>query len=144
MPAKKTIFMGTTTVEAVKTVGEISAALVRAGARDVSTQFEQGKIVAMRFSVVVAHGPLVWFKLPCRTEKLLSKLRGDRAQAERVAWRQVLRWVEAQLAMAESGLVYVHEVFMPYMERIDPESGNAVTMFEAWQASTVKALGAGK
>jgi hypothetical protein len=37
------------------------------------------------------------------------------AQAKRVAWRQILRWVEAQLALTETKMAKLHEVFMPYL-----------------------------
>ena len=36
-------------------------------------------------------------------------------QAKRIAWRQILRWVEAQLALVETGMVKIQEVFIPYM-----------------------------
>jgi hypothetical protein len=42
-----------------------------------------------------------------------------REQAERVAWRQLLRWVQAQLAMIDVGMVKTHEVFMPYIQHPD-------------------------
>lgn len=56
-------------------------------------------------------------------------------QTERTAWRQVLRWVEAQLSMIEIGMVQTHEVFQPYA--LIP--GTEKTMFEAWE-SQMKAL----
>lgn len=38
-----------------------------------------------------------------------------RAQAERTAWRIVLSWVEAQIAIVESGMVSMEEVFLLYL-----------------------------
>lgn len=38
------------------------------------------------------------------------------AQAKRIAWRQILRWVEAQMAFVETGMVKMEEVFMPYIQ----------------------------
>ena len=61
----------------------------------------------------------------------MKLLRGDRAQAERTAWRQVLRWVEAQMAMIEAGMTQTHEVFMPYA--VIPGSDDK-TMFQAWES----------
>ena len=73
------------------------------------------------------------FALPVRVEPVFAILNGrrpkenwrrgnrqefaakDREQAERVAWRQLLRWIQAQLAMIDTGMVATHEVFMPYV-----------------------------
>src|ERR1039458_6782482 len=38
----------------------------------------------------------------------------DQERAERIAWRQLLRWVEAQLAMVDLGMAQDAEVFMAY------------------------------
>jgi hypothetical protein len=76
--------------------------------------------LAFRFNV---DGQLIPFRLPCRwraVEKLLRAKRRPRkgdtydAWARRVAWRQILRWVEAQIAMIETGMVKLEEVFLPY------------------------------
>lgn len=39
----------------------------------------------------------------------------DREQARRVAWRQLYRWVQAQVALIQTGMVKTQEVFMPYL-----------------------------
>ena len=52
-----------------------------------------------------------------------------RAQAERVGWRQLLRWVQAQLAMIEVGMAQRAEVFMPYIQQADGR-----TFFEYFEA----------
>jgi hypothetical protein len=36
-------------------------------------------------------------------------------QAYRVAWRNILDWVQAQMALLEIGMVEMEEVFLPYM-----------------------------
>jgi len=33
-----------------------------------------------------------------------------------VAWRQILRWIEAQLALVDTEMVQIQEVFMPYLQ----------------------------
>jgi hypothetical protein len=68
------------------------------------------------------------FVLPCRWEAVHTTLvnrmrrlpRQSRKeeyvlQAKRVAWRQILRWVQAQLALVETDMVRIEEVFMPYL-----------------------------
>lgn len=36
-------------------------------------------------------------------------------QARRVAWRILKDWIEAQIALLESGMVEMEEIFLPYM-----------------------------
>ena len=59
-------------------------------------------------------------KLPANIDavhKVLSnqKVKCDREQAERVAWRILKDWVEAQMAILESEMVQMDEIFLPYM-----------------------------
>ena len=44
-----------------------------------------------------------------------QKVNCDKAQAARVAWRIVKDWVEAQMAILESEMVDMDEIFLPYM-----------------------------
>src|SRR6266478_5746936 len=37
-------------------------------------------------------------------------------QAYRVAWRNILDWVQAQMALLEIGMAKIEEVFLPYMQ----------------------------
>lgn len=130
--SKYTIYMGTTTVAANQTIGEISAVLIKHGARQIVTDYAaNGRVEAVRFSLVIGGFPQpISFRLPCRTEKLVKMMRNDWAQAERTGWRQVLRWVQAQMAMIEVGMVRTEEVFLPYA--LIPGSDN--TLFQAWES----------
>jgi hypothetical protein len=63
-------------------------------------------------------------------EGLISHKRGRENtygydQAYRVAWRTILDWVQAQMALLEIGMAKMEEVFLPYMQ--DREG---VTFFE--------------
>ena len=40
---------------------------------------------------------------------------GRMEQAQRVAWRILKDWIESQIALMESGMVCMEEVFLPYM-----------------------------
>jgi len=62
--------------------------------------------------------------LPIRWQPVLNAMNNDRytpnslcneSQARRVAWRQILRWVQAQIALIETGMVELKEVFLPYI-----------------------------
>jgi len=57
-----------------------------------------------------------------------QKVKCDREQAERVAWRIVKDWVEAQMAILESEMVQMDEIFLPYMV-----NNNGQTFFEAYR-----------
>jgi len=123
--------METTEIPVQKTAGDILSLLERAGATQVSLDYQGGKIVGMWFTYPV-DGHAVPFRLPVRTEPIFKIINGrrtpdtwkqynrnamaatDRDQAERVAWRQLLRWTEAQIAMVETGMVKTDEVFLPY------------------------------
>ena len=132
MSKTRTLFMETTEIPVQKTAGDILSLLVRAGATQVSLDYQDGKIVGMRFTYPVDGFPVA-FRLPVRTEPVFKIINGrrtpdtwkqfnrdamaakDREQAERVAWRQLLRWIEAQIAMVETGMVKTDEVFLPYV-----------------------------
>ncbi len=57
-----------------------------------------------------------------------QKVKCDREQAERVAWRIVKDWVEAQMAILESEMVQMDEIFLPYML-----NNTGQTVFEAYR-----------
>lgn len=130
--------MGTTKIPVEKTAHEIMSVLVASGARQIATDYgERGAIRALRF-VIESQGVPIAFSLPVRVDPLLKHLRNDRAQAERVAWRQLLRWTQAQMAMIEVGMVRAEEVYAPYA--LDA-SGR--TLFESLFESRFKAITAG-
>lgn len=144
---KKTLFMETTQVEATKTAAEITACLVNAGARQIAMEYNGSKTPSGLAFVLVVNGFPFPFKLPVRVEPVFKIINGrrtynrisnsaqDRGQAEKVAWRQLLRWIQAQLAMIETGMVASQEVFLPYMQ---DDSGK--TVYEAFSESRFKAL----
>ncbi len=141
--ARKTVFRGTTEVEASRSVAQIIQRLVEAGARTVHQEYsEKGVVTALAFSLAI-DGVNVPFALPARVEpvfKLLKQQRKHwvnsameqkiREQAERVAWRQILAWVEAQFALIQTGMVQPSEVFMPYVRGADGR-----TLYEYFRAN---------
>jgi hypothetical protein len=89
--------------------------------------YYKGQITAVSFSMLIneKHIP---FMLPCRWKAVYDALykkktnrygehamQGRELHAKRVAWRQILKWIQAQLALVETNMVKVDEVFMPYM-----------------------------
>lgn len=129
------LHMETTKISPAKTVAQISALLGRTGfVCGIQTTYLDGEPDAVVFLVDV-QGERIPFRLPARVEPVFvylqrqrspsyraRKVEQDREQAARVAWRQILRWVQAQLALVEVGMVSVHEVFMGYAMLGDRET----------------------
>lgn len=110
----------TTKVDIFTTLGQIQGQLVRHGAKSILQEYDdKQRIVAVSFvleSPLGVHG----YRLPANAEAVLrvltkQKVKADREQAERVAWRIVKDWVEAQMAILESEMVSMEEIFLPYM-----------------------------
>lgn len=139
----KTLFMETTEIDPLKTAGEITSLLVQTGATSIMQEYKNGNIVALSFQMAVAAGTIA-YTLPVRIEPVYKQLvqrhpswdvSRCRLQAKRVAWRQLLRWVQAQLAMIDTGMVVADEVFMPYAKISDTE-----TIYERIKAENYRAL----
>lgn len=136
---KKLLFMETTGIEASRTAGEITSLLVQAGAVHIAQEYGDDKeISGLRFSLKV-RDKFWMIALPARVDPIFKIINGrrkysydrtqkadqDRQQAKRVAWRQLLRWCEAQLAMVDAGMVEAGEVFLSYAQ-----DKNGVSFFE--------------
>lgn len=123
----------TTKVNVFNTLGEIQAQLVKHGAKKIMQDYDEaGRITALAFMIDTPLGPR-GVRLPANAEAvhavlLQQKVKCDRDQAERVAWRIIKDWVEAQMAILESEMVQMDEIFLPYM--ID-RSGK--TLFQKYQ-----------
>ncbi len=149
-----TLHMETTKVSAEKTASDIMSLLVKAGVSAVHTEYKDKKVVALSFSVEIntdvdyhdTH--TVPFRLPVRTEPLFlyfqnrrdsynraDHVEWDRAKAERVAWRQIYRWIQAQLALIETDMVKFEEVFLPYVQ-----TGIDETLFQKLEAKGFKQI----
>ena len=110
----------TTKVNAAQTVGEIQGILAAHGARQIMMDYSgNGHIGSIAFTIDTPAGRQ-GFQLPARVEavhKTLTKqhVKADYDQAERVAWRIVKDWVDAQMAILESEQVSMDEIFLPYL-----------------------------
>ena len=110
----------TTKVDVYTTIGAIQGCLVKHGARKIMQDYdEDGKPQALCFAIETKFG-VRGVKLPANVEavhKVLEKqkIKCEREQAERVAWRILKDWLEAQMAILESEMVEMDEIFLPYM-----------------------------
>jgi hypothetical protein len=66
-----------------------------------------------------------------------KRFANDRHQALRVAWRIVHYWVKAQMAILETQMVKMEQIFLPYMIRSDGK-----TLFESMEKGDFKMLNA--
>ena len=123
----------TTKVDVYTTIGAIQGQLVKHGARKIMQDYDDnGNIMSLSFLIDTPAGPR-GIRLPANVEAVsrvltAQKVKHDRAQAERVAWRIVKDWVEAQMAILESQMVQIDEIFLPYMV-----NGSGQTLFEAYR-----------
>lgn len=116
----------TTSIEPEKTIAELRKCLVAHGAKGIMEEYADGQVSAISFVVPTQFGDRS-FLLPARIEAVHKTLHEQyhkrkverryttREQAARVGWRILKDWVEAQMAVIESGMTSLEEVFLPYM-----------------------------
>jgi hypothetical protein len=145
----------TTTVPAERTVAEITTLLARKGARSITQDFfDDGRHRAVSFILVVGGLP-TRFMLPVNIDGVTGAILKEkpynltrrrltrdgytqkiRAQAEWISWRILKDWLEAQMALIESGQAEAAQVFLPYAVE---QSGK--TMYELFvESNKMKAL----
>lgn len=129
----------TTSIEVHKTLGEIQKTLVTHGARKIMYDYDDnGHVLSLCFSITTSDGdkgirlpanvPAIFEVLKQQKKAGKIKTNPDYAQAERVAWRIVKDWVEAQMAILEAQMVQIDEIFLPYMI-----NKNGQTFFQAYK-----------
>ena len=123
----------TTKVDVYSTIGAIQGQLVKHGAKKIMQDYDDdGHITALAFMIDTPSGPR-GIRLPANVDAVYSvlirqKVKCDWEQAERVAWRIVKDWVEAQMAILESEMVQLDEIFLPYMTNHEGK-----TLYQAYQ-----------
>lgn len=128
----------TTTVDVFKTIAEIQKNLVKHGAKKIVQDYDDdGNIAALSFLIETPLG-IRGVRLPANADAVFDvltkqKVRCDREQAERVAWRIIKDWVEAQMAILESAMVRIDEIFLPYM--VDD---NGRTLYQAYAENRLR------
>lgn len=119
----------TTDVPVNKTVSEIHLMLADHGAKRILFDYgADNKVQAISFTIDTPSGEQA-VKLPANVDQVREVLRQQKnnpknrnrtqiddsqEQAERVAWRIVKDWLAAQLAILETEMVTVQQVFLPY------------------------------
>jgi len=129
----------TTTIGVHKTLGEIQQNLVDHGARKLMFDYDNnGHILSLSFSIATPKGDR-GVKLPANVPAIFEVLKQqkkagkiktnpDYEQAERVAWRIIKDWVEAQMAILETKMVTFEQVFLA-----EVLNNHGQTFFEVYQ-----------
>lgn len=98
----------TTKIDCYQSIGEIQGALAKHGARQIMIDYDENGNQSQAFILPAnIDGVLETFKK--------QRIKVDREQAEKTAWRNVRDWILAQMAFIESGNVEVDEIFLPYL-----------------------------
>lgn len=117
----------TTTIDAFKTVSEIEYILMKHKAKSIMKNYDGKSITGLSF-LIDTGVQMVPVRLPVKVDDCLqvlikekrnsprSNIKATREQAERVAWRILKDWVEAQMALLDIEMVKLEEIFMPYIE----------------------------
>ena len=104
----------TTTVDSLKTVSEIEYILVKHNAKSIMKNYD-GESIMECLEVLKKE----------KKNSPRSNIKATREQAERVAWRILKDWVEAQMALLDIQMVRFEEIFLPYIE-----TENGQTIYE--------------
>ena len=133
-----------TTVPAHRTVSQITEILAKAGAEQILTKYDNGRAVGVAFAIQAPHG-LANYTLPVDVTAVHQVMRRDAQprfrtpeQAERVAWRIMKDWIEAQLAIVACRMVSFDQVMLPYMA-----TASGQTVYEVYRDQQL-ALAAGE
>ena len=111
-----------TTITALKSIGEIQGILVSHGAKSILMDYNDGEPIGLSFIVETPYGDTP-FRLPANIDRVQGVLNKQRVRtsvnrdlASRVAWRILKDWVRAQMAILETEMVSIDQIFLPYME----------------------------
>lgn len=112
----------TTKVAAARSIEEIQHALVKNGATGILYEYEPGKhtVKSLRFILSINNNSVV-FSLPVEWQKFQVVMKrqnikrwNDEEYCYRVAWRCLRDWVLAQLAIYETQIVELPQIFLPF------------------------------
>ena len=114
----------TTTISVNKTIGEIQGILSKHGATAIMTEYDNGNVTGLSFKIMTPRGEL-GIRLPSNTDRVFQVLKNQRKnnnqvrdtfdQANKVAWRIIKDWIDAQMAILETEMVEMEQIFLPYV-----------------------------
>jgi hypothetical protein len=111
----------TTTVPAARSIAEVQESLVKHGAKGCMFEYDdQGRIESLKFLLEQEGNrmsfslPVEWRKFQIVIERDGIKRWEDEEYCYRVAWRCLRDWVLAQMALYETQMVTVPQIFLPF------------------------------
>lgn len=123
MPRKK-LLNYTTEISPTRTAAEIMEMLAKRGAKSVRIDYGASGIAeGLSFQIQTKTGIVLPIQLPINVGAVLQVLIRQNVkkeyqnehQAARTAWRIVKNWVEAQMAIRDTEMVTMEEIFLPYL-----------------------------
>ncbi len=129
---KQVIAFGKTEVPAEKSALQIEDMLREHGCEKIGKTFESGRIKAIYFQIATPEAAMP-FTLPVNVEAVYQLLYDEKNsssrvyyidkkmeqrlhdQSERTAWRIIWHWLKSQLALIQTQMVTVTQVFFAYM-----------------------------
>lgn len=132
----------TTKVPTDRTISEIQAILVKAGADAVQLEYLGGKTVGFAFRINTPQG-VIYYKLPVNLRGVKASMVRDKvkhadidAQAYRVSWRILKDWIEAQMGIIQAGMAELAQVLLPYAR-----TDHGDTVYERFLRAGSEAIG---
>lgn len=133
----------TTSIDSEKSIMEIQKCLSKHGANKIVTDYFNGLPSSLTFCIDIK-GNMIAFSLPANYTGVLKAMKEYKKvprskcteeQAQKVAWRIVKDWVEAQMAIVQAQIADMAEVFLPYAIT---KNGN--TLYKEFQSNEMKLL----
>lgn len=131
----------TTTISVNKTIGEIQGILSKHGATAIMTEYDNGNVTGLSFKIMTPRGEL-GIRLPSNTDRVLQVLKNQRKnnnqvkdtfdQANKVAWRIIKDWIDAQMAILETEMVEMEQIFLPYVM-----NNKGQTLYESFKENRI-------
>ena len=119
-----------TEIPVVRTIAEIEKMLTKYGATQIMKEYKGEEPVMLVFAIMTEHGQM-GIRLPIHPEKIMTVFKlqvssgllpnkyldGDwaYAQSQRVGWRIIKDWLDAQITLLNIDMVKVEEIFLPYI-----------------------------
>lgn len=117
----------TSTVPVWRTIARIEETLAEAGVQGIQKEYEECRLVALSFSIVLPNGKPVRIRLPADVKAVYQTMasavrkphRGTleriKDQAERTAWKIQQDWIEVQLTLISLQKADFLQVFLSYV-----------------------------
>lgn len=137
----------TTTKGASYHLNVLQESLVSHGAIGMQMMYDgEKRISSVQFMIPFKNGKNVSFALPCEWRKFQQVLKNQKVRrwdedeyAYRVAWANLKDWVLAQMALYESEMVDMPQIFLPFAVKNDGS-----TLYEAMMQNPQLLLGTGE